>query len=89
MSSIDNTIFIDPITQKEFNEIAQENFNEVVEAIVEDADFKNEQEIAELFFGNGFFMGCIAMLENSKLREVVSLMSDEMDYQNRNKRKEL
>ena len=76
-------IFIDPITQKEFNEIAQENFNEVVETIVEDADFKNEQEIAELFFGNGFFMGCIAMLENPKLREVVSLMVEEMDYQNK------
>ena len=79
----DKMIFIDPITQKEFNEIAQENFNEVVETIVEDADFKNEQEIAELFFGNGFFMGCIAMLENPKLREVVSLMVEEMDYQNK------
>lgn len=79
----DKMIFIDPITQKEFNEIAQENFNEVVETIVNSQDFDDAQEVAEVFFGNGFFLGCLAMIENPKLREVVSLMVDEMDYQNK------
>lgn len=79
-------ITIDPITQKEFDETADEAFNTFVDALG-DIDFSemDYQEIAEVFFYNGFYRGCMAMTDNADLQETIQMMSEEIKYQMKEK----
>lgn len=79
-------IAIDPITEKEFNDAVSDAFNEVVEAMDTDALEKLDyQDIAEMFFYNGFYRGCMAMTDNADLRETIHMMSKEINYQMKEK----
>jgi hypothetical protein len=39
------------------------------------------QEIAQTFFYNGFYSGCMAMTDNADLRETIHMMAEETKYQ--------
>ena len=75
-------ITIDPITQKEFDEAAGEAFDALVEALG-DIDYSDMdyQEIAQTFFFNGFYRGCMAMTDNPDLQETIHMMAEETNYQ--------
>lgn len=81
-----DNIILDPMTQKEFDNAVSDAFNEVVEAM--DADELEQldyQDIAEMFFYNGFYRGCIAMTENEDIKETLYMMRKEIDYQTNKK----
>ena len=75
-------IHIDPITQQEFDDAAGEAFDTFVNALG-DIDFSKTdyQEIAEVFFYNGFYRGCMAMTDNADLQETIHMMAEETKYQ--------
>ena len=75
-------IDIDPITQKEFDDAAGEAFDAFVNALG-DMDFSemDYQEIAQTFFFNGFYRGCMAMTDNADLQETIHMMAEETNYQ--------
>lgn len=79
-------ITIDPITQKEFDEAAGAAFDALVEALG-DVDFSqmHYQDIANIFFFNGFYRGCMAMTDNADLRETINMMTKEINYQMKEK----
>ena len=79
-------IDIDPITQKEFDDAAGEAFDAFVNALG-DMDFSemDYQEIAQTFFINGFYRGCMAMTDNADLQETIHMMSKEINYQMKEK----
>ena len=79
-------ITIDPITQKEFDEAAGEAFDVLVEALG-DIDYSDMdyQEIAQTFFFNGFYRGCMAMTDNADLQETIHMMAEETNYQMKEK----
>lgn len=77
-----DNIILDPITEKEFNDAAYDAFNDVVGAMDTDAlEQLDYQDIAELFFYNGFYRGCMAMTDNADLQETIQMMSKEIKYQ--------
>ena len=77
-----DNIILDPMTEKEFNDAVYDAFNEVVEAMDADAlEQLDYQDIAELFFYNGFYRGCMAMTDNADLQETIHMMSKEINYQ--------
>jgi len=78
------TIVLDPITQKEFNDIVTEEFNKVVAGMDENEEFDSIQAVAELFFYNGFLKGCLAMTDKEELRETLLMMKKEIEYQKKN-----
>jgi hypothetical protein len=75
-------ILIDPITQKEFDNEVGAAFDAFVEAM-KGTDFSamDYQEIAQTFFVNGFYRGCMAMTDNADLRETIHMMAEETKYQ--------
>lgn len=75
-------ITIDPITQKEFDEAAGAAYDAFVNALG-DIDYSemDYQEIAQTFFFNGFYRGCIAMTDNPDLQETIHMMAEETNYQ--------
>ena len=75
-------ITIDPITQKEFDEAAGAAYDAFVE-VLGDMDFSqmHYQDIANLFFFNGFYRGCMAMTDNPDLQETIHMMAEETNYQ--------
>lgn len=75
-------ITIDPITQKEFDEAAGAAYDAFVNALGEiDYSEMNYQEIAQTFFFNGFYRGCMAMADNADLQETIHMMAEETNYQ--------
>lgn len=78
---------IDPITHKEIDDAVGEAFDKFVDTINRDGvdlDEMDIQDIAELFFANGFYRGCMAMTDNdSELWETLHMMSKEIEYQSR------
>lgn len=81
-----DNIILDPMTEKEFNDAVSDAFNEVVGVM--DADELEQldyQDIAEIFFYNGFYRGCIAMTENEDIKETLYMMRKEIDYQTNKK----
>ncbi len=83
---MDDNIAIDPVTKNEFSIISQTAFDEFIEALGdvewEEADY---QDIAEIFFFNGFLRGCLAMTENEEVKETLYMMRKEIDYQTNKK----
>ena len=75
-------ITIDPITQQEFDDAACEAFDAFVNALG-DVDFSemDYQDIAQTFFFNGFYRGCMAMTDNADLQETIQMMAEETNYQ--------
>ena len=61
-------------------------FNNVIEAmdttVLEQLDY---QDIAEMFFANGFYRGCMAMTDNEDLQETIQMMTKEINYQMKEK----
>lgn len=82
MRSNTKDITIDPITQKEFDEAAGAAFDAFVNALG-DIDYSemDYQEIAQIFFFNGFYRGCMAMTDNPDLQETIHMMAEETNYQ--------
>ena len=79
-------IILDPMTEKEFNAAVSDAFNEVVEAMDTDAlEQLDYQDIAEMFFYNGFYRGCMAMTDNEDLKETLYMVKREIDYQTKEK----
>ena len=82
-SEMSNTkdIAIDPITQREFDDAAGEAFDQFVEAM-EGTDFSamDYQTLAQTFFVNGFYRGCMAMTDNPDLQETIHMMAEETKY---------
>lgn len=78
-----SSINIDPITWEEFSDAWAEAFDDVVEDMEGDFDDVSKQEIAELFFSNGFLQGCIAMTDesNTDLKETLYMLKQEIAYQ--------
>ena len=77
-----DNIILDPMTQKEFDDAVSDAFNEVVEAMDTDAlEQLDYQDIAEMFFYNGFYRGCMAMTDNADLQETIHMMAEETKYQ--------
>ena len=79
-------IILDPMTEQEFNDAVYNAFNEVVEAM--DADELEQldyQDIAEMFFYNGFYRGAMAMTDNEDLKETINMMTKEINYQMKDK----
>ena len=78
------TVELDPITAEEVDKVIETEFNEIVNAMQKDGmdfDTLSFDDIAELFFANGFLRGCMAMTENEDLKETMSLVSEEIEYQ--------
>ena len=75
-------ITIDPITQQEFDDAAGEAFDAFVNALG-DVDFSemDYQDIAQTFFFNGFYRGCMAMTDNADLQETIQMMAEDTNYQ--------
>ena len=75
-------ITIDPITQQEFDDAAGEAFDAFVNALG-DVDFSemDYQDIAQTFFFNGFYRGCMAMTDYADLQETIQMMAEETNYQ--------
>lgn len=75
-------ITIDPITQKEFDDAAGAAYDAFVNALG-DIDYSemDYQEIAQTFFFNGFYRGCMAMTDNPDLQETIHMMAEETNYQ--------
>lgn len=81
-----DNITLDPITEQEFNDAVYDAFNEVVEAMDSDElEQLDYQDIAEVFFYNGFYRGCMAMTDNADLQETIHMMSKEINYQMKEK----
>jgi hypothetical protein len=79
---MDDNITLDPMTEKEFNDAVSDAFNEMVGAIDTDAlEQLDYQDIAEMFFYNGFYRGCMAMTDNPDLQETIHMMAEETNYQ--------
>ena len=79
---MDDNITLDPMTEKEFNDAVSDAFNDMVGAIDTDAlEQLDYQDIAEMFFYNGFYRGCMAMTDNADLQETIQMMSKEINYQ--------
>lgn len=79
---------IDPITHKEIDDAVGEAFDKFVDTINSDGvdlDEMDIQDIAELFFANGFYRGCMAMTDNEDLQETIHMMSKEINYQMKEK----
>ena len=79
---------IDPITHQEIDDAVGEAFDKFVDTINRDGvdlDEMDIQDIAELFFANGFYRGCMAMTDNADLQETIHMMSKEINYQMKEK----
>lgn len=79
---------IDPITHQEIDDAVEEAFDKFVDTINRDGvdlDEMDIQDIAELFFANGFYRGCMAMTDNPDLQETIHMMSKEINYQMKEK----
>ena len=79
---------IDPITHQEIDDAVGEAFDKFVDTINRDGvdlDEMDIQDIAELFFANGFYRGCMAMTDNPDLQETIHMMSKEINYQMKEK----
>lgn len=83
-----NEFELDPITKKQVMGLVADNFEGVLEELLEDNGEEILQsmewyEIAELFYTNGYVNGIIDATKSEELRETVSLMNDEIEYQQR------
>lgn len=81
-------IVIDPWTEKNIEERTRKSFLEILCAISEDTgleslDDLDTQDIAEVFYTNGYIRGAIDVLKDEKFRDDIELMNDEIDYQNK------
>lgn len=77
---------IDPYTKEELDNEVTKAFNTFVNTCRRDgADFDamDKQDIADLFFSNGFLCGCLAMTENPDVHEAIYMMRKEIEYQNK------
>lgn len=75
-------IAIDPITRKEFDDEVGAAFDAFVEAMHgTDYSAMDYQEIAQTFFVNGFYRGCMGMTDNPDLQETIHMMAEETNYQ--------
>lgn len=79
-------LYIDPTTQREFEEAAREAYHDLLDSIdVEDLEDADLQDIAELFFYNGFMSGCLKMHADEDFRETVLVLDEEVKMQTENK----
>ena len=79
----DDVIF-DPQTTNELENEISDQFNELCETFGQqgiDLDELDSQDIAQLFFVNGFMRACLAMHQDENLRETVLVMSEEIKMQ--------
>lgn len=77
-----DNIILDPMTEQEFNDAVYNAFNDVIGAMdTDELEQLDYQELAEVFFYNGFYRGCMAMTDNEDLRETIHMMSKEINYQ--------
>ncbi len=79
-------LYIDPTTEREFEEAARQAYSSLMESIdVEDLEDVDLQDIAELFFYNGFMSGCLKMHADEDFRETVLVLNEEVKMQTENK----
>ena len=79
-------LYIDPTTEREFEEAARQAYSSLMESIdVEDLEDADLQDIAELFFYNGFMSGCLKMHTDEDFRETVLVLSEEVKMQTEQK----
>lgn len=77
-------IIFDPQTTKELDEATSEQYGDFCNTVLEngiDLDELDSQEIASMFFVNGFMRGLMAMHKDENLRETVLVMDDEIKIQ--------
>lgn len=79
-------ITLDPITQKQVILRATDNCNKVIKRIMIEMGEEilctmGWEEIAQLFFYQGFTNGAIATVADDEFRDTVALMVDEIEYQ--------
>lgn len=87
-----NETFIDPMTRKEVEEYIDGEwklyYSKMVEPFLDETEEVFEQanwrDIAKLFFSNGFINGAIKSMIDEVLYEHVSIIVDELDYQEDN-----
>lgn len=82
------TVFIDPETEGKLEERIRRSFHEILQAIEEDTgleslDELDMQDIAEVFYTNGYIRGAIDAVKDPDFRDDVELINDEIDYQNK------
>ena len=84
--SMSNLVTLDPVTQRQVLIRATDNYHKVINRIV--AEMGEEifctmgwEEIAQLFFYQGFTNGAIATVADDEFRDTVALMVDEIEYQ--------
>ena len=79
-------LYIDPTTEREFEEAAREAYHDLLDSIdVEDLEDADLQDIAELFFYNGFMSGCLKMHADEDFRETVLVLDEEVKMQTEKK----
>lgn len=75
-------LYIDPTTEREFEEAARQAYSSLMESIdVEDLEDLDYQDIAELFFYNGFMSGCLKMHTDEDFRETILVLNEEVKMQ--------
>lgn len=81
-------LYIDPTTQQEFEEAARQAYHDLLDSI-DPEDYEDEdldyQDIAELFFYNGFMSGCLKMHADEDFRETVLVLDEEVKMQTEKK----
>lgn len=79
-------LYIDPTTEREFEEAARQAYSSLMESIdMEDLEYADLQDIAELFFYNGFMSGCLKMHTDEDFRETVLVLNEEVKMQTERK----
>ena len=82
-------INIDPITMGDVMTQFYDNYESAKQELVEEYgdsfEYMYWEDVAELFCLNGFLLGCMAMTENEELKESISLMLEEIEYQKKKK----
>lgn len=84
--TVSNLIDLDPDTRKEVMSRALQSYNKAVVEIVNEMGEQmfgtmDWQDLAMLFYFNGFVGGSIATATDAKFRDSVLLMNDEIKYQ--------
>jgi hypothetical protein len=79
-------LYIDPTTEREFEGAARKAYLDLLDSIdVEDYEDADLQDIAELFFYNGFMSGCLKMHTDENFRETVLVLNEEVKMQTEKK----
>ena len=82
---------LDPITEQELNDVIEDQFGDLTKALMKDGTDLHSQtieDIALLFFSNGFLRGCMAMTEDEGLKDTIAMMNEEIAYQVNNAKKQ-